>query len=63
MKIFVVVDVGNGTDLEKIVAEVDSENLHQAIAQVMRGGIHDRLNGIWYPPHQVRKIEYEPPTP
>lgn len=50
--------------LKKIIAEVDgeadpnNENLHLAINQTMRYGIHDRINNTWYPPHQVRKIEY-----
>ncbi len=63
VRLLVTVDPGDSPDFQKIVAEVDRDDFHEAIAQIMRGGVHDRSNGIWYPPQQVRKVEYEPPTP
>lgn len=64
MKIKVTVDPGeNEGHLEYIVAEVDKDDLLQTIHVINKKGIHDSTNSIWYPPHQVRKVEYDSPTP
>lgn len=54
--IFIDPDDEEKPDIE-VVAETTHE-LNEVIAQIMDSGIVDEANRVWYPPHQVKRIEY-----